>query len=82
MTIEIEIEHSNDKPRKNKTFQQEPGLFLAKECDKKSKEVRDQLTDECEEKITHIRSTTLVHNGVLKDKAVGKLIREIDAQKS
>ena len=49
---------------------------------RKSKEVRDQLTDECEEKITHIRSTTLVHNGVLKDKAVGKLIREIDAQKS
>ena len=79
MTIEIEIEHSNDKPSKNKTFKQEPGTFLVKECDEKSKEVRGQLTDECEE-ILHIGSTTPVHNGVLKDKELGTLIRERDAQ--
>ena len=48
--IDIEIEHSNDKPRKNKTFQQEPGLLLAKECDEKLKEVRGQSTEESEGK--------------------------------
>ena len=79
VTIDIEIEHSNDKPRKNKTFQQEPGPFLVKECDEKSKEVRGQLTDEDEETL-HIGGTTPVCNGVLKDKVVETLIREIDAK--
>ena len=39
--IGIEIEHSNDKPRKGKTFQQESRPLLVKECDEKSKEIRD-----------------------------------------
>ena len=50
-----------------------------KECDEKSKEVRGQLTDECEETL-HIGGTTPVCNGVLKDKVVETLIREIDAK--
>ena len=78
-TIDIEIECSNDKPRKNKIFQQEPGPFLVKECDEKLKEIRGQLTDDREGKILHVGSTILVHNEVLKDKAVDVLIREIDA---
>ena len=80
-TIDIEIEDRNDKPRKNKTFQQEPGPFLMKECDEKSKEIRGKLTDDYEEKTPHVGSATPVHNGGLKDKAVCALIREIDAQR-
>ena len=74
MSIDIEIEHSNDKQRKNKTFQQEPGPFLVQDCDKKWKEVRGQWTEE-DENIMNIGSTTPVHKGVIKDKAVGTLIR-------
>ena len=78
-TTDIEIECSNDKPRKGKTFQQEPGPFLVKECDEIPKEISRHLSDDYEEKIPHVESTTPVHNGVLKDKAVGVLIREIGA---
>ena len=45
----------------------------------KSKEVRGQLTEE-DKNAMHIGSTTPVHKGVTKDKAVGMLIREIDTQ--
>ena len=38
--IIIKIEYSNDRPKVNRTFQQEPHPILVKECDKKSKEIR------------------------------------------
>ena len=38
------------------------------------------MAEDQEEKIPCIGSTTLIHNGVMKDKAVGTLIREVDAQ--
>ena len=74
------MEHVNNKPRKVKTFQQEPGPFLVKECDEKSKKLRHQLAEECEEKIPCIGSTTPLHNGIMKDKALSTLIREVDTQ--
>ena len=79
-TIEIYVEHSTNKPGTGKTFQQELGLVLVKECDEKSKELRHKLSEEHEEKTPCIGSTTPIHNGVMKDKAVNILIREVDAQ--
>ena len=48
-------------------------------CDKKWKEVRGQWTEE-DDNVMNIGSTTRVHKGVIKDKLVGTLIREIDAK--
>ena len=79
-TIEDNVKYSNKKPRPGKTFQQEPRSFLVKECDERSKELRCKLAEEHEENAPHIGSTTPIHNGVIKDKAVSTVIREVDAQ--
>ena len=47
---------------------------------KKSKEIRSQLAEDQEEKITCIGSTIPVHDDVINDKVVGTLIREAHAQ--
>ena len=36
-SFEISVKYSNDKPRPQRTFQQEPGPILMKECDQESK---------------------------------------------
>ena len=35
--IKINFKHSNDKPKLNKLFEQQPGVELMKKCDKESK---------------------------------------------
>ena len=77
----ITLEHRNDKPKLYRIFQQEPGLALVKECDKKSKQLRSTLVADDSEDILHILLNTPICEGKIKDKAVAVLIREIDAQK-
>ena len=77
--ITISLEYSSDKPRPNRTFQQQPDHILVKECDVRSKEIRVQLSEEDKDDIPHVAPTTLVHEGVIKDKAIAILIREINA---
>ena len=38
-TITISLEHCSEKPRPNRTFQQQPGPILVKECDVRLKEI-------------------------------------------
>ena len=55
-------------------------IFLTKECDERSKEVRSQLAEEYEENTPHVGSTNQNHDGAMKEKVVSTLIREADAQ--
>jgi len=52
-----------------------------KECDAKSKELCSQLEESIYENKHHIGKTIPIHKGVINDKAINTLIREIDAQK-
>ena len=45
---------------KKHTFQEKPGLILAKECNKKTKAMRKQLGDDNEQKIPHIAPMMLM----------------------
>ena len=79
--ISITLEYSNDRPKPNKTLQQEPGPILVKACDEKSKHLRETLTEDERQDIPHIAPTAPIHEGEIKDKAVAVLIREVDAIK-
>ena len=79
--IDISLEYSNGKPRHDKSFEQEPGPVLIKECDEKSKKLRSELQEDSLENTPWIAENTPTHNGIIKDKAIKTLIREIDAQR-
>ena len=72
---------TNSKPRHDKSFEQEPGPTLIKECDEKSRTLRSEFQEDILEKIPWIAETTPTHDRIIKDKAIKTLIREIDAQR-
>ena len=79
--ITITLEHSNDKPRLHRIFQQEPGPVLVKECDRNLRQLRLTLVEDDIKDIPHIAPTTPIHQGEIKDKEVAVLTREIDVRK-
>ena len=51
-----------------------------KVCDEDSKEIRVQLADDNSKHIPFIGYSIPIHRGVIKDKSINMLIREIDAK--
>ena len=51
-----------------------------KECDEKSKVLRENLQDERVKSIKQIAEIIPIHNGIILDKSVNTLIREIDTK--
>ena len=79
-TIDITIECSNNRPRAGREFSQAPGPMLMKECDQKSHDVRQSLLELNQQNTPQIEQLTPMHKGIIKDKSINTLIREIDAQ--
>jgi len=73
-SISIRLEYSNTKIRQDRTFSQNPGPYLIKECDEKSKVLRKNLQEEKVESIKKIVKTTPIHNGRILDKSVNTFI--------
>ena len=80
-TTEISLEHSNGKPTHDESFQQEPGPASIKESDERSKNLRSELQEDSAENTLWIAETTPTHSGIIKDKVMKTLIREIDTQR-
>jgi len=80
-SIEITVEYSNNKPKPGKTFAQQPGPVLMKRCDEASKEKRMALEhNECQRQIKYFGIETPCKDGVILDKNINGLLRDIDAK--
>ena len=81
-TITIRLEYSSTKTRNGDEFEDNPGPYLLRECDANSKRIRSELGEEEQESIIHVADTTPICEGVLSDKSISVLIREVDARAS
>ena len=80
--VSMKFEHAKPNPRMNKTFRQQSGQMLMKECDERSKAKRKALASIVEKDgVETTGPRTLVLNQCLKDKNIQALVREVDAEK-
>ena len=79
-SIEIEIKYSNDRPKPNTEFYQDPSAHLMRKCDQQSKQKYRSL---CQGRITStplpIGIGTIQYKDKIIDKSIQVLIREHDA---
>ena len=80
--MSIKFEHAKPNPKLNKTFRQETGRSLMKECDEKSKaKIKTFKRINVRDNVEPIGPYTPVLNQCEKDKNIQTLIRRIDAKK-
>ena len=74
-SIDISVEYANNKPKPDKTFQQQLGNILMKKCDEASKAKR-QILDQSNiiRNITQYSIATLCRKNVILDKNINTLI--------
>ena len=80
--ISISLEYSSTKTRHSKNFEDNPGLYLMRECDKQSKMMRREMEDKEHEYIMHVADTTPIYENVISNKLISVLIWEIDAKEN
>ena len=79
--MSIKLPYSNNKPRPDLIFSQQPGLMLMKQCDKAAKRKHKESIDAnrgCE--IKHAEIETPIVKNKIKDESTNVLAREIDAK--
>ena len=82
MQVRIHTEYANGRAKKKKedNFVANPGLFLMRDCNRLAKETRVECKQTNEEKIYYCRKVAIKRDGILLDKAIGKVVRIIDAE--